>query len=111
MINGLENLFQTNSLISLEGSQNNISMKIKEEPIDIEMQTSKSKIKSRSEEVEIKAGEKFSATEEFANKTSIAFLNEDKTVTSSDSDNYPRTSNSQTKKSQKKNKNKLYNPK
>ena len=59
--------------------------KVKEEPIDNEMQTSKSHIESKSEEVEIKAEEKFSSTEEFAkNKTSvqtasIAFLNEETT--------------------------------
>ena len=47
------------------------SMKVKEEPIDSE----KSLIESMTEEVE----EKFSAREEFANKTSIAFLNEETT--------------------------------
>ena len=49
------------------------SMNVKEEPIDIEMQTSK--------EIVVKSEEKFSATEEFANKTSIAFLNEEETTT------------------------------
>ena len=49
------------------------SMKVKEEPIDIEMQTSK--------EIVVKSEEKFSATEEFANKRSIAFLNEEETTT------------------------------
>ena len=49
--------------------------KVKEEPIDIEIETSKSQI-------DVKAEKKFSETEEFANKTSIqtasiAFLNED----------------------------------
>ena len=39
------------------------SNKVKEEPIDIE----------------VKAEEKFSSTEEFANKASIAFLNEETT--------------------------------
>ena len=48
-------------------------MKVKEEPIDNEIQTSKPK------EFEIKAEEeeKFSATEEFANKISIGFLNKE----------------------------------
>ena len=50
------------------------SMKVKEEPIDNEMQKS---------QVEVKAEEKFSATEEFANKASIAFLNEETFATSS----------------------------
>ena len=59
--------------------------KVKEEPIDNEMQTSESHIQSTSEEIGVKAEEKFSATEEFAkNKTSIrtasiAFLNEETT--------------------------------
>ena len=61
-------------------TQSNEAIRIKEEPIDIEMKTSKSQIESRSEEeVEIKTEEKFSATEEFINKTSIAFLNEETT--------------------------------
>ena len=70
------------------------SMKLKEERIDIEMQTSNSHIESTSEKVEIKAEkeEKFSAKEEFANKTSIAFLNEEST-TSSDNDNLIRSTN------------------
>ena len=45
------------------------SIKVKEEPIDIEMQTAK--------EIIVKVEEKFSAREEFANKISIAFLNEE----------------------------------
>ena len=53
------------------------SNSVKKEPIDIEMQTYKS-------QVEVKAEEKFSTTEEFANKASIAFLNEETTSTSSD---------------------------
>ena len=73
--------------------QSIVAMRIKEEPIDIEMQTSKSHIESRSEEeVEIKAEEKFSATEEFINKTSIAFLNEETTTST---EVIPTTSNSQ----------------
>ena len=50
------------------------------------MQTSSFQIESRSEDVEIKAEkeEKFSAREEFANKISIAFLNEETTTTISD---------------------------
>ena len=47
--------------------------KVKEEPIDIEMQTS--------QEIVVKSEEKFSATQEFENKTSIAFLNEEETTT------------------------------
>ena len=49
-----------------------LSTKVKEEPKDIEIQ-------SKSEEVEVKAEEeeKFSAREEFTNKISIAFLNEE----------------------------------
>ena len=63
-------------------------MKVKEEPLDIQMQTSsKFQMGSKSEEVEVKAEEKFSATEEFANKTSIAFLNEDTTTTTKSYDN------------------------
>ena len=63
-------------------SQTKKANKVKEEPIDIEMQTSKSHIKSMSEEVELKAEEKFSASEEFTKKTSIqtvsiAFFNEE----------------------------------
>ena len=53
------------------------SILVKEEPIDNEIQTSKY-------QVEVKVEEKFSATEEFANKASIAFLNEETT-----SDNNP----------------------
>ena len=62
-----------------------VAMRIKEEPIDSEIQTSKSRIESISKEVEIKAEEKFSATEEFINKTSIAFLNEEDTQKTSSS--------------------------
>ena len=52
-----------------------------ETSIDIELETSsKSQIESTSEEVEVKAEEKFSATEEFTNKISIAFLNDEETV-------------------------------
>ena len=70
------------------------SMKAKEEPIDNEMQTSsKSQIGSTSEDVEIKAEkeEKFSTREEFANKISIAFLNEETNT------NKPITSNNEIK--------------
>ena len=65
------------------------SMKVKEEPID-------------NEEVEVKAeeDEKFSAREEFANKTSIAFLNEETTTTTNDNNsltnNQPKTINNDT---------------
>ena len=77
------------------------SKRAKEEPIDNEMQTPKSKIESNSEEVEVKAEEKFSATEKFANKASIAFLNEETTATTSDNNpitNQATTSNSQPNK-------------
>ena len=76
------------------------SIKVKEEPNDIEMQTSK---------IEVKAEEKFSATEEFTNKssiqtTSIAFLNEETTE---------ETNKATTSKTQQQNKktNKLENSK
>ena len=59
-----------------------VANKVKEEPKDFEIQTSK--------EIEVKAEEKFSATEEFVNKTSIAFLNEERTT------NQPTTSNTDT---------------
>ena len=69
-------------------SQTKIVKKVKEEPI---------------EEVEVKAEEKFSATEEFVNKISIAFLNEETTqqVTTSTDDNYTIETNIQRNKSQK----------
>ena len=63
------------------------SMKVKEEPIDSETQKPKSHIESRSEKVEVKVEEKFSAEEEFANKTSIAFLNEEATLEATTADN------------------------
>ena len=84
----------SNSLRNM--TQSNKAIRIKEEPIDIEMQTSKSHIESMSKEVEIKTEQKFSEMQEFINKTSIAFLNEETT-----------TSNSQSNKTNKKNKNKL----
>ena len=73
------------------------SMKVKEEPKDIEMQASKSQIESMSEEVEIKTDEeeKFSATEEFANKISIAFLNEETITTAKIITNQQTTSNNE----------------
>ena len=53
-----------------------------------------------SEEVEIKAEEKFSATEEFANKISIAFFNEEPTqATTSNDDNSTINTNIQRNKS------------
>ena len=75
-------------------SQTKRATEVKEEPIDIEMKTYKL------EEVKVKAEkeEKFSASEEFVNKTSIAFLSEETTET---------ISNSQTNKQIKKNRNKL----
>ena len=48
------------------------SILVKEEPIDNQIQTFKPQI-------EVKAEEKFSETEEFANKISAAFLNEETT--------------------------------
>ena len=72
------------------------AMKVKEEPKDIEMQTSKSHI-------EVKAEEKFSKTEEFINKISIAYLNEEPTqsTTSSDENNVKNTNKATTSKCQK----------
>ena len=66
------------------------TMKVKQEPIE------------QSEEVEVKAEEKFSATEEFANKISIAFLNEEPTqaTTSSNDNNTINTNQETTSKSQ-----------
>ena len=58
-------------------SQNKQENKVKEEPID--------------QEVKAEEEEKFSATEEFVNKASIAFLNEETT-------NQATTSKSQTNK-------------
>ena len=76
--------------------------KLKKEPKDNEIQTSKSHIKSTSEEVEIKAEEKFSAAEEFTNKISIAFINEETTqATTSNDDNSTINTNIQRNKSQK----------
>ena len=75
-----------------------VAMRIKEEPIDSEMQTSKSHIESMSKEVEIKTEQKFSEMQEFVNKTSIAFLNEETTTLTEDT---PTTSNSQSNKSNK----------
>lgn len=65
---------------------------VKKEPIDIEMQTSKY-------QVEVKSEEKYSATEKFANKSSIAFLNEETTATTSDNNSITNqtTSNSKTR--------------
>lgn len=88
------------------------SILVIEEPIDIEMKTSKSQIESNSEEVEIKTEEKFSATEEFANKDLIAFLNEETTARTSDNNpitNQATTSNSQPNKTRNMKTNKLKN--
>ena len=79
--------------------ESKISKKVKEEPIDNDIETSKSHIESKSEEVEIKAEEKFSATEEFANKISIAYLNEEISTTISEDNptsNQQTTSNNET---------------
>ena len=84
------------------------SILVKEEPIDIEMQTSKYQI-------EVKVEEKFSAIEEFANKASFAFLNEETTSTTNDNNpitNQAKTSNSEPNKAQNSYKtNKLQNSK
>ena len=78
--------------------ENNIvsdKVRVKNEPIDIEMQTSKYQ-----KEVNVKAEEeeKFSATEEFANKISIAFLSAEETTETSN-DNHATTINNKTNKS------------
>ena len=52
-------------------SQTKQENKVKEEPIDVEIQSSKPQI-----EVKAELEEKYSAREEFTYKTSIAFLNE-----------------------------------
>ena len=77
-------------------SQTRKSNKVKEEPIDQEV---------IAEEEE----EKYSAREEFTNKASIAFLNEETNPASSQ--DTPTTSNSQPHKTQKKKTNKLDNSK
>ena len=81
--------------------QSIVSNKVKEEPIDIEMQTSsKYQMKSKSEDVEIKEEEKFSAREEFANKISIASLNEETTsIINQPSTSYDEPNNPTNKKS------------
>ena len=78
--------------------QSIVAMKIKEEPIDSVMKKSIFHVESMSKEVEIKSEEKFSVTEEFINKTSIAFLNEETTTSTEDT---RKTSNSQTIKTNK----------
>ena len=69
--------------------QPKLEKKVKEEPKDGEIQTSKSQIEFTSEEEEIKEEEKFSAREEFANKISIASLNEETTNQAPTSNNEP----------------------
>ena len=59
-------------------SQSKKENKVKEEPIDIELKTFNSQIEVKAEEEE-----KFSSTEEFTNKASIAFLNEETNTTAS----------------------------
>ena len=61
-----------------------LEMKVKEEPIDIEIQA--------------EAEEKFSATEEFVNKISIAFLNEETNKTLIDDNNTINTNQATTSK-------------
>ena len=77
-------------------------MKIKKEPIDIEIQTSSFQIESSSEDAEIKAEkeEKFWAREEFANKISIVFLNEETTTTISDNNPTSITNQAKTSKNE-----------
>ena len=82
--------------------QSIVATRIKEEAIDIEIQTSKSQIEIKAEK------------EEFANKTSIqtvsiAFLSEETTVTSFN--NQATTNNSEMNNPQKKETNKLENSK
>ena len=67
-----------------------VAKKVKEEPKDLEIEASK--------EIEVKAEEKYSATEEFSNKTSIAFLNEEK-ATNQPTNSNTNTNNSRNKKS------------
>ena len=78
-------------------------MKLKKEPIDIEMQTSSKShhIESTSEEVEVKSEEeeKFSAREEFSNKISIAILNEEVTSIQATTISDIVTNNTKNKKS------------
>ena len=78
-----------------------VSNKVKEEPIDIEMQTSsKYQMDSKSEDVEIKEKEKFSAREEFANKISIVSLNEETTsIINQPTTSYDEPNNPTNKKS------------
>ena len=59
--------------------QSLLENKLKEEPIDCEIQTSIDIVVKTEEE-------KFSAREEFSNKTSIAFLNEEETTTTTNDD-------------------------
>lgn len=76
-----------------------LAMKVKEEPIDIDIQTNKSHIESTSLKIEVKSEEKFSTIEELANVVSIAFLNEETTDNRQITNTIQlTTSNSQTKK-------------
>ena len=50
---------------SISQTKQVLAMKVKEEPIDIEIKTSKSQIESTSEEIELKSEEKYLTSEEF----------------------------------------------
>ena len=81
------------------------SKKVKEERIESETQTS---------QVEVKVEEKFSKTEEFTNKASIAFLNGETTATLRDTNpitNQATTNNSQRNKARNSKTNKLHKSK
>ena len=81
---------------SISQTKEVLSIKMKEEPKDIEMQTSKSHIEVQAGEEE----EKFSSKEEFTNKISIAFWNEEP-ATSIEDNNTINTNKATTSKSQK----------
>ena len=86
-----------------ESNKVSYEVRVKNEPICYSQSISQTKESKRqkeesidmSEEVEVKSEEevKFSSTQEFANKRSIAFLNEE-----TSNDNNPITSNSQKSK-------------
>ena len=84
--------------LSIPESNKVQTMKVKVEPIEIETQQLKSHNEYKSEAVEVKGEEKFLATEEFVNKASIAFLNEE--TTSNDDNNTINTNQATTSKSQ-----------
>ena len=73
-------------------------VRVKNEPI-CESQSIPDTKEAKSQSILVKAEEKFSATEEFANKISIGFLNEETTAASSD--NNPITNRATTRKTNK----------